>query len=126
MSGAVKSDFRTYIGQYTSTKENFEYGYPHSNALLQSRLKLECCIKPHVIQRKDVINDIKLFPTVYRRIYCGNFFTLSNQTSHYKSKCIRMTVYMITAQLNESTLQNAYLEHFQLPKYCRNSECNRM
>ena len=26
--------------------ENFEYGYPHSNALLQSRLKLERC-KPH-------------------------------------------------------------------------------
>ena len=22
----------------------------------------------------DVINDVKLFPTVYRRIYCRNFF----------------------------------------------------
>ena len=34
VSGAVKHDFRTYIRRYTSTNENFEYGYPHSNALL--------------------------------------------------------------------------------------------
>ena len=34
VSGAVKRDFRTYIGQYTTSNENFEYGYPHSNALL--------------------------------------------------------------------------------------------
>ena len=33
-SGAVKLDFRTYIRRYTSPNENFEYGYPHSNALL--------------------------------------------------------------------------------------------
>ena len=34
-SGAVKRDFRTYIRRYTSPNEDFEYGYPHSNALLQ-------------------------------------------------------------------------------------------
>ena len=34
VSGAVKRDFRTYIRRYTSQNENFEYGYPHSNALL--------------------------------------------------------------------------------------------
>ena len=34
ISGAVKRDFRTYIRRYTSPNENFEYGYPHSNALL--------------------------------------------------------------------------------------------
>ena len=33
VSGAVKRDFRTYIRRYTSPNENFEYGYPHSNAL---------------------------------------------------------------------------------------------
>ena len=70
-------------------------GYPHSNALLQFRLKLERC-KPHNAARHptncDVINDIKLFPTVYRRIYCHKFLTLSNQTSRYKSKCIRIRV----------------------------------
>ena len=55
-SGAVKRGFRTYIRRYTSPNENFEYGYPHSNALLQFRLKF-------------VINDVKLFPAVYRRIY---------------------------------------------------------
>ena len=40
-SGAVKRDFRTYIRLYTSPNENFEYGYPHSNALLQFRLEWE-------------------------------------------------------------------------------------
>ena len=81
-SGAVKRDFRTYIRRYTSQNENFEYGYHHSNVLLQTRLKLERC-KPHNAARHlmkcDVINDVKLFPTVYRRIYCRKFLTLSNQ-----------------------------------------------
>ena len=38
----------------------------------------------------DIINDVNLFPTVYRKIYCRKFLTLSNQTSRYKSKCIRI------------------------------------
>ena len=42
-SGAVKRDFRTNIRQYTSPNENFEYGYPHSNALLQFLLKFKRC-----------------------------------------------------------------------------------
>ena len=94
-SGAVKRDFRTYIRQYTSPNENFEYGYPHSNALLQFDFKLERC-KPHKAARHptkdDVIDDVKLFPTVYRRIYCRKFLTLSNQTSRYKRKCIRINI----------------------------------
>ena len=93
-SGAVKREFRTYIRRYTSPNENFEYGYPHSYALLQFELKLERC-KPHKAARHptkcDVINDVKLFPTVYRRIYCRKFLTLSNQTSRYKLMCIRIT-----------------------------------
>ena len=92
-SGAVKRVFRTYIRRYTSPNEKFEYGYPHSNALLQFDLKLERC-KPHKAARHqtkgDVIDDVKLFPTVYRRIYCRNFLTLSNQTSRYKRNCIRI------------------------------------
>ena len=44
--GAVKLYFRTYIQRYTSPNENFEYGYPYSNALLQFPHTLECC-KPH-------------------------------------------------------------------------------
>ena len=66
-SGAVKRDFRTYIRRHTSPNEIFEYGYPHSNALLQFELKLEHC-KPHKAVRHqtkcDVINGVKLFPTV--------------------------------------------------------------
>ena len=75
-SEAVKRDFRTYIRRYTSPNEHFGYGYHHSYALLQFKLKFERC-KPHKAAcdptKCDVINDIKLFPTVYRRIYCRNF-----------------------------------------------------
>ena len=39
VSGAVKRDFRTHIRRYTSPNENFEYGYPHSNALLTRSIK---------------------------------------------------------------------------------------
>ena len=60
---AVKSNFRTYIRQYTSPNENFEYGYPHSNALLQFELKLERC-KPHKVAhhptKGDVIDTYKI------------------------------------------------------------------
>ena len=39
VSRAIKRDFRTYIRRYTSPNENFEYGYPHSNALLTFSLR---------------------------------------------------------------------------------------
>ena len=91
---AIKRDFR----MYTTQNENFEHGYiwlPHSNALLQFCLELELW-KPHKAahhpRRRDVINDVKLFLTVYHRIDCRIFLTLSNQTSHEKIKCIRMIV----------------------------------
>ena len=92
-SGAVKRDFQTYIWQYTFPNENFEYGYPNFNVLLQFHLQFEHC-KPHKAAHHptkcDVINDVKLFPTVYCRIHCHQFLTLFNQTSHYKSMCIRI------------------------------------
>ena len=34
LSGVIKHDFLLYIRWYTSPNEHFEYGYPHSNALL--------------------------------------------------------------------------------------------
>ena len=48
VSGAVKHDFQTYIRRYTSPNENFEYGYPHSNALSTFSLQKDsenvlCC-----------------------------------------------------------------------------------
>ena len=99
VSGAVKRDFRTYIRRYTSPNENFEYGYPHSNALLTFSLQkysediLYCaymssdnsCIKPLASHIYSLVNQWKAtlrndvgFPTVYRRIYCRKFMTLSN------------------------------------------------
>ena len=56
------------------------------------------------LMKCDIVNDVKLFPTVYSRIYCRKFLTLSNQTSCYKSKCIRMLNY--TALLNSTILLN--------------------
>ena len=41
--GAIKQDFRLYIPRHTSPNENFEYGFPHYNALLQFPLKLKHC-----------------------------------------------------------------------------------
>ena len=88
-SGAVKCNFQTYIPRFTSPNQNFECSYPHSNVLLQFRLKLKGC-KPHNAAchptKLDMINDVKLFLTVYRMIYCLQFLTLSNQTSRFKSK----------------------------------------
>ena len=95
MSRAVKCDFRPNIGRYTSPNENFEYGYPHSNALQQFFLKFERC-RPHEAPyhptKCDVINDVKLFATVYHSICCPKHLTLSNQMSYYKSKCIRIHI----------------------------------
>ena len=77
------------ISERISGDENFEYSYPHSNALLQFELNLERC-KPHKAARHptkgDVIDDDKLFPTIYRRIYCRKFLTLSNHTSRLQTQ----------------------------------------
>ena len=83
-SGAIQRDFRPYIWRYTSPNGNFEYNYPHSNALLKFRLKLERC-KPHkAAQRRTSPNEMW-------RMQC-KILTLSNQTSRYKSKCIIISV----------------------------------
>ena len=71
--------------------------------ILMFPLKLKHC-KSHKAARHPtecyLINDFKLFPTVYHRIYHCKFLTLSNQTSRYKSKCIRMAI------LSESDMHN--------------------
>ena len=93
VSGAVKRDFRTNIRRYTSPNENFEYGYPHSNALLTFSLQkgsenVLCCAyiqlhktacQLHIFTCQPMQSDVG-FATVYRRIYCRKFLTLSNQT----------------------------------------------
>ena len=49
VSGAVKHDFRLYIQQYTSPNENFEYGYPHFNALLTFSLQIKKTVKMYFV-----------------------------------------------------------------------------
>ena len=69
--------------------------------------------KPHIAARHpmkcDIINDIKLFPKVYRRIYCHKFLMLPNQTSRYKSKCIRMKVIVPNVEGGKHCLQKTRL-----------------
>ena len=65
---------------------------------LQFHFELERC-KPHRAAchptKYDVIDNAKQFPTVYRRIYCRKFLTLSNQMSCCKSKCIRIVKILV-------------------------------
>ena len=114
-SGAVKHAFGTYIQRYTSPNENFEYVYPQSNTLMQFELKSERC-KPHNATRHpttcDVINDIKLFLTVYYRNYCRKFWAFSNQTSRYKLMCIRI-------------MHNSTLSYFSSHSYVVGTRKNR-
>ena len=62
---------------------------PHSNALLQFCLKLKHC-KPHNAAyhptKCDVINDVKLFPTVYRRfcMYTSEYIKVQKLRNHKK------------------------------------------
>ena len=62
--------------------KNFNMAIPILMYLLQLCLRLEH-FKPHKATRHstkyDIINDVKQFPTVYRRIYCRNFLKLSNE-----------------------------------------------
>ena len=112
-SGAVKRDFRTCIRRYTSSNENFEYGYPHSNPQLTffplkktvemyyvpstssgCQLHKTAC-QLHIFisnQWKATLRNDVGFPTVNRRIYCRKFMKLSNQTSRCICKCIRMII----------------------------------
>ena len=83
----------------------------------ESRLKLERC-KPHKgvchPTKCDVINDVKLFQTVYRRIYCRNFLTLSNQTSRYKCKCLRIFLLTLFAKIKVLTKVSEFTVAFEL------------
>ena len=95
-SGVIKRDFQLYIQKY----KNFEYGYPYSYALVQFPLNLKPC-KPHKATHHhtkcDVINVVKQFLTVYSKIYCHKFLTLSNQTWRCKIQCIRIHFHQLFA-----------------------------
>ena len=70
ISAVIKCDFRLYIQQYTSPKQNFEYGYPNSNVLLQfcfERCELHKALCHPT--KCDIISHIKLFSTVNNMQY---------------------------------------------------------
>ena len=100
VSCAVKHGFRPYIRQYTSPNENFEYGYPHSYVLFNfytwktlyfvQNVSFVSDVNHYVDQSLATLLLTFGFLIVYRRIYCRKFLTLSNQTSCYIHKCIRI------------------------------------
>ena len=84
-----------------------------SNLSFASRKKPHKAV-PHPT-KCDVINDVKLFPTVYRRIYCRKFLTLSNQTSRNKSKYIRIMI--VRPNTRQTTYNNNSLSGHNLCLY---------
>ena len=86
---------------------NFQYSYPHSNAFIHLFCLKKCfvkkksylhkaashvsCVKTKRQPMKVTLRDDIWFPTVYCRKYCRKFLTLSNETSRYICKCIRMS-----------------------------------
>ena len=61
-----------------------------------------------------VINDVKLFATVYHAIYCRKFLMLSNQRSVTKSSALELKnisyfsikTYVVGTQKNHLSIQN--------------------
>ena len=78
-----------------------------SNWSVASRIKPYKGI--HHPNKCDVIINVKLFLTVYRRIYCRKYLPLSNQTSSYKSKYIRIR-YISLVQKDPIT-RALYVQH---------------
>ena len=74
------------------------------NALLQFCLKSEHC-KMHKATwhptKCGIINEVKLFQQYIAVYTFTNFFTLSNQMSRYKFKCIRMCVLLPVGQVHD-------------------------
>ena len=90
---------------------------------------LERC-KPHKAAHQpticDVINDVKLFSTVYRRIYCRKFLMLSYQTSRNKTKCIKIVQCLqnVLVQRCRKPIFAIFLSHsatFLQPSICLDS-----
>ena len=57
VSGAVKYDFRPYIRRYTSPNEKFEYGYPHSNVLLNFYISKTL----YFVQNVSFVSDVNYY-----------------------------------------------------------------
>ena len=69
---------------------NEKYGYPHSKCTSAVSSQIEPCKSNKAARHPmkcDVINDIKLFPSVYHRIYGRKLLTLSSQKLNFKIKC---------------------------------------
>ena len=97
VSGAVKRDLQTYIRRYTSPNENFEYGYPHSNALLTFSLQKNSENVLFCAYTSSDASCINRLPAAYIHLSTNEkrryVMTSANQTSRCICKCIRIVVY---------------------------------
>ena len=108
------SHFQPYNQWYISPNENFECGYPRSNALFNIYSSKAQHFAPNwsfisnVKQlRQPITSDITYdvgAAIVYCRIYWHKFLTLSNQTSCYIRKCIRILITAIISDVSVFTI----------------------
>ena len=122
LSGAVERNLRPYNRWYISQNENFEYGYPHSNALFN----IYSSKAQHFAPNWSFVNNVKQLrqpitravtydvgdPTVYRRIYWRKFLTSSNQTLRYIRKFIR--IWILCLAYSSFSLNIRYFMNFTL------------
>ena len=92
VSGAVERDFRTYIRRYTTQNKNNNMVIPI--LMNYQHFPFIKTVKMYFVAPICPADDAE-FATVYHRTYCHKFMTLSNQTSRYICKCIRMYYYII-------------------------------
>ena len=95
-----------------ATRLGWPDGMPSStrrDTVRQIKLLLWLCV--FLSQWKATVRNDVEFATVYRRIYCRKFMTLSNQASRCICKCIRMDSRTMANKANsadtDQTSQNA-------------------
>ena len=117
VSGAVEHDFRPYIRRFTSPNENFEYGYPHSNVLVNFYTSktlyfvknvsfvsdINHCVDQSVLATLLLTSGLRRYIAGYT---CRKFLTLSIRTSRYIHKCIR--ILNILLQMSKKVIKDFY------------------
>ena len=76
VSEALKRDFRMYIQRYTSPNENFEYGYPHSYALLTISLQKDS-------ENVLCFTCVQRLPAAYNCLPAAYIHLSTNEKQHY-------------------------------------------
>ena len=84
---------------------------------LHKATSIVSCVTPNASQWEATLRDVVGFPTVYCRIYRRTFFTLSNQTSRYIRKCIRIMVLRPSQPISVLSSWSVYLTTLFLGRF---------